>query len=369
MSNLPKVIHRVFSIGLEMALINHDDDVEPPLKRFLRQHIQVNGPMPWSEFMRMAVTYYYDNYHPFGMNGDFITAPEISHLFGHTLAVWCTQQILASPHNIWNIVELGGGNGTMMFDILNVLHKLPQVWGKIAEISMVERSARLREKQRDMLRGYGSKVSWYESILELPKTHNLVLANEFWDALAIAQYQMLKGKLHERYVMLDEKGEFQWSISPTGIDPLVMYKTLPPEGAVVEVCREGQNVLKQLLKHHQGAELHLLTIDYGYIEPLYNSTVQAIKHHAKVPVFEHVGEADISALVDFAALAEVAVNSSATVTCHTQAEFLQHYGINELAAKAILQNGNAANIHSQLERLVGVEQMGDLFKAMHVYSR
>jgi SAM-dependent MidA family methyltransferase len=334
---------------------------------FLKQSIIMMGPMPFSVFMHRVVAYYYENQAPFGAKGDFITAPEISQLFGKTLAVWCAQQILECAQPC-SIVELGGGNGTMMRDILSVISKIPSVWDLVREMHIVERSTLLKTRQREALQDFEGMVIWHEDIDTLPAQPAIVLANEFWDALPIAQYQVRNGRLYERYVGMDAHGEFCWLLGPDAVE-IAAAPALMDAGSIIEIGRAGCEILKCILGHYKGYDMRMLIIDYGYIEPEHNATVQSVYRHTHVGVFDYLGEADISALVDFGALLKCTLDAGVkNVILSTQADFLKHNGIVQLADKAVKMRSSSQQIIADLERLLSSEQMGELFKVLQIIA-
>ena len=292
----------------------------------IRQEIQHHGPMNVGAFMGLAVSHYYGSRDPFGAGGDFTTAPEISQMFGELLGAWAADCWAQMGHpERFVLAECGPGRGTLMADALRATKGGPR-FHAAAEVHLIEQSALLQEKQRDMLRDY--KVTWHGDVGDLPNDVPLVLlANEFLDALPVRQFQFGDGAWQERVIGLDEGGTLQFGLVPaSGLVPEVGGT----EGGIAElspaVSRFAETVAARIMAQGGAA----LFIDYGYAAGQGN-TLQAVRRHEYVDVLSHIGEADLTAHVDFAALAK-AVCDCAVYGPVTQGEFLQRLGIGPRAA-------------------------------------
>ncbi|OUS14590.1 hypothetical protein A9Q97_03650, partial [Rhodospirillales bacterium 47_12_T64] len=312
---------------------------------------------------------YYMSGEPFGASGDFITAPEISQMFGELIGVWCadTWYNLGGPTAL-NLVELGPGRGTLMADMLRAASMVPGFLQTL-QIHLVEISPGLKKKQKEALSGFN--ITWHQDLTTLPEGPTLFVANEFFDALPIKQFERSPQGWCERLITLskDEK-ELLFTLSP----PSKAIETLIPdklkssqEGAVVELSPIASTMTDLISRHildHGGAALF---IDYGRDVPTARPSLQAIRAHKKHPVLEEPGTADISALVDFPTLVTTAVQAG--ITAHgpiTQGNFLCALGI-EQRAEMLRRTGTdeqIVDITSAEHRLTDVKEMGSLFKVL-----
>ena len=339
------------------------------LAHALARRIALEGPLTVGAFMAEALGHprhgYYMKQDPFGAAGDFVTAPEISQMFGELIGLWCADS--------WQrLIELGPGRGTLMADALRAAAILPPFRAAI-RVHLVETSPALRERQRAAL---GDQATWHDRLEEVPPGPSLVIANEFFDALPIRQVQRTVHGWAERLVDLDPESpeddpRFRFVLelgrSP-GRNLIPDSLRDSPVGSIVEVSPASQSVARLLgarLAEQGGAAL---VIDYGYADgPAVGDTLQALRKHAFAPVLEAPGEADLTAHVDFASLASAARDGGADAYGPvTQGEFLLRLGIQQRAQvlKRTANPKQAADIDSALDRLVGGEGMGTLFKAL-----
>lgn len=308
---------------------------------------------------------YYMTQAVFGRGGDFVTAPEISQLFGEIIAVSLLQYLeYAKVSDNFALVELGPGRGTMMADIMRVMEKFPKYY-ELVEVHLVEISSLLCEVQHNALREHvkRGKVFWHNSISELPSRHTIVVANEFFDALPIKQFVLVDGKWRENYVWCGAEG---LSIVHMGTEQNFEFDSNLPDGSIIEICSAAVDILRNLenmLVKNGGMGL---IIDYGYVDPVYHSTIQAVKNHRFCSFLDHIGECDISACVDFGALLKVLKRLKGEVM--TQREFLYRFGIKE---RLELLSGSATEEQAlELRRsfLRLTENMGTLFKVLSLSS-
>lgn len=324
------------------------------------------GSISISDFMKAALYHkeygYYMNKLPLGKDGDFITAPEISQLFGETIAVWImhTWEKLGKPLK-FSLVELGPGKGTLIHDVIRVTKKYSDFFYSM-NIHLVEISPTLQKIQKEKLKGLD--INWHEDINNLPKLPTIFLANEFFDALPIDQFIYHDRQWYENRVTKQDDGSLspslQRSVLSTGIARGKLF-----DGAIVEVCLTGIEILKKLENEIVNSGGAALIIDYGYIYPSYKSTLQSIRQHKYNNFLENVGSSDITALVNFQALKD----SLKHVDCEilTQREFLHLFGIKE-RIQALIKNASDEQknrIFSEFLRLT--ENMGTLFKAMLIH--
>ena len=341
----------------------------------IREIIAQDGPMSIERYMALALTHptkgYYTTHNPFGVEGDFVTAPEISQMFGELIGLWAAHvwTQIGSPTPV-HLVELGPGRGVLMADALRAARAAPEFFDAL-EVHMVEASDLLAKQQREALAGCGKTATWHKSIDDLPAAAAIFIANEFFDALPVRHYVKAPDGWHERLVGLDESGELAFGL---GADVEPLLKPNAEEGAILEIGAAAQRLAMRLAAHivlHNGA---MLAVDYGYAETGFGETLQAVKGHEFVDPLAEPGDADLTAHVDFAALKRAA--RAANAETHgpvEQGEFLNELGIFQRAEalKAQATPEQADEIDASLARLTGVEdgEMGSLFKVLAVTRR
>ncbi len=319
---------------------------------------------------------YYRKLQHIGYEGDFITSPEISQLFGEIIGLWVIEswQNLGSPKD-FILLELGPGQGTLMRDILKTLKLVPQIIECI-NINLFEVNKHFVNKQKQKLKPYADKVSWLTNLEHIEDKPIIVVSNEFFDALPIDQYLKIKDRWQQQ-VLTVEPLEGMVKYGKVQITE-ILQKYLKSEykravdGSVVEESVASEQIVRFLSQHIKKNTGHFLAIDYGYnIDSLsreatqYNPTLQAVKSHKYHPVLESLGEADLTAHVNFFRLMEAAksegINDGFVIT---QNEFLIKYGI-ELRLQNLQKNKSYALkkvLQNQVDRLINKDQMGDLFK-------
>ena len=331
--------------------------------------IQTNGPISLSDYMGLALMHptagYYNRKSVFGTKGDFITAPEISQMFGEILGLALLErwQHAGRPDPV-RLIELGPGRGTLMADMVRAMGTDPAFR---PTIHFVE-AAHARETEQ---RSKGLKASHHESLSEVPAGYSLVMANEFFDALPIRQFQYDKGHWRERLVGLNED-DLAIGLGPTGPLPsaaLLPAVQPPRHNDVLEVLEAAQVQAKLLGDRLETEGGIALIIDYGYDGVKFGSTFQAVKSHQMVDPFREAGQADLTAHVCFSQL-KYALGEMVCFGPVGQGEYLMTLGIGQRA----LQLSKAAGPEHQfdllnaLKRLTAPEEMGDLFKVMMVSS-
>jgi len=346
--------------------------------------IAANGPISIAEFMTIALQDpelgYYTTRDPFGAGGDFITAPEVSQMFGELLGLWIVQawrdQGEPSP---CRLVELGPGRGTLMADALRAA-RLDRKFLASIEVVLVESSPVLREIQSETLEDCAVSIRWLDRFDESLSDRPLfVIANEFFDALPIRQFVMTERGWCERMVGLDKSGAPAFGLSPQAT-PLAgpSDRGLPDAGAIYEVSPAGEALVEQMAHVIAAKGGAALIVDYGYGEGAgFGDTLQAVSRHKYASVLEAPGEADLTAHVDFAALARAAERSGARAYGPVdQGEFLCALGIAERAEQLAMAQtpgsrglGEQPELKRQLDRLILSDQMGTLFKALAIVPR
>ncbi|MDQ0473693.1 class I SAM-dependent methyltransferase [Labrys wisconsinensis] len=340
-----------------------------PLGEAIASLVRDEGPIDLARFMALALGHpvhgYYRTRDPLGAAGDFTTAPEISQMFGELVGLWAAHawQRLGRPDPVL-LAELGPGRGTLMADALRAVARAAPDFLRAARLHLVETSPVLRQRQADALAGHAP--AWHEATDTLPDGPLILIANEFFDALPVRQFQRRDGRWHERLVGLaGDRLAFGLAAGPAGIDGLPEA----PDGAILELGEAGLRLAGHLaarLARDGGAALIL---DYGHIETGFGDTLQAMRRHAGADPLAEPGEADLTTHVDFAALAAAAAAAGARIDLMAgQADFLEGLGIRERAAalKRRATPAQVADIDAALARLTdrGRTGMGALFKVL-----
>ncbi len=338
--------------------------------------IRANGPISVAEFMRIVLTARDDSYYrradPLGARGDFITAPEISQIFGELIGLWCVDvwQKLGAPKAI-TLVELGPGRGTLMKDALRAARVAPAFLGAVS-VAMVEVSEALRRLQQDALRDAPVATHWLDRFEDLDARGPLfVVANEFFDALPIRQWVRAPAGWSERCLGLRGDALVFGAAGTVNEGVIADAVREAPVGSIVETSPARSAVagmIGEQIARHGGAAL---TIDYGFAGPAAGDTLQAMKAHGFVDVLAEPGQADVTSHVDFSALADAFAEAGAGVTAlATQGAFLNRLGAREriAALKRSATPPQAAALDAAYARLTGEASMGSLFKVLCAYA-
>jgi len=326
---------------------------------------------PLDEFINKALynskSGFYMKKNPFGKNGDFITSPNISILFSEMLSVWTVAfwQNLNCPKKI-NLIELGSGNGQMIYDMINSLKNFTKFYNS-CNFYILEKSPYLRKVQKQKLKNFN--IKWINDISEINNEHNIFIANEFFDALPIKQFFKIKNKWMERFVMLDKNNNRNFINIFTNIKKIekkVQFK-ISKNQTIIEYSPLGMEYIKKIAKKINNKKGALLIIDYGYIEEKMKDTLSAIRKHNIANVLNQIGNSDITYSLNFNILKKIIKNFK--LKCQgitTQRNFLINLGI-EQRAEILSKNlpfSKKADIYYRLNRLVNKNQMGNLFKVM-----
>ncbi|WP_267388936.1 SAM-dependent methyltransferase [Sphingomonas sp. GC_Shp_3] len=309
--------------------------------------------------MAAANAHYYATRDPLGTGGDFTTAPEISQMFGELIGLWAADlwDRAARPDAAW--VECGPGRGTLTADALRAAAKA----GFTPPVHFVETSPVLRAEQAKRV----SDATWHDDVTTLPEGQPLiVVANEFFDALPIRQLVRAGGGWAERYVACQDTLFLPITAKavPGEIIPERLRDAAP--GSIIETSPASVAIFRALSRRIASQGGAILTIDYGYEGPAIGDTLQAVRGHAFANPFEHPGENDLTAHVDFATLAAAAAKEGAVPSPVVgQGALLRALGIDaRAAALARATPARADAIAADRDRLV--DAMGDLFKALTV---
>jgi NADH dehydrogenase [ubiquinone] 1 alpha subcomplex assembly factor 7 len=341
------------------------------LKDRLKAEIRAGGPMPISRFMIACLHDpdggYYATRPRLGEQGDFITAPLVSQMFGELLGAWAveTWRRIGRPARVL-LVEAGPGDGTLIGDVLRA-GRLDSDFLSAAELWLIETSAPLRALQRERLANLASAPAWAASLAELPRDAPMILfANEFLDCLPVRQFVRTPQGVAERAVGLDAAGELVFGLTPL---PGEQLPADAPLGAVIEVSTAQLDFAAELGARIVAQGGAALLIDYGRDRAATGDTLQALRRHRKVDPLADPGAADLTVHVDFPGVLRAAGALGAASDILDQGEFLRRLGIEaraEALARARPDQGGA--IGRQLARLVGDDQMGRLFKAACLYA-
>lgn len=345
------------------------------LKARLVAQIQADGPMPVNAFMASClldpVAGYYTTATPFGAQGDFITAPEISQMFGELLGLWALNawQQQGEPTS-FVLAEAGPGRGTLMADMLRATAAHP-TFHKAMRVVLIEASDQLRHQQKGALAPYGDKITWLDKIEDLPQAHTIFIANEFLDALPLRQIIKTAQGWRERCIGLSSDASLVFVAGPTTVDPAILPPghDAAPLGAIFEFAPAREAVAQTLAAHlvrHGGVGL---LIDYGHTQSAIGDTLQAMRSHAFASVLENPGQADITSHVDFEAIAKaVKAIGGHSFAPTTQGEFLLALGLVERAGTLGAGKDEATKdmLKASVQRLAGnrPNDMGDLFKVL-----
>lgn len=346
-----------------------------PVEVELRRRIESEGPVPVATLMQIANAHYYATRDPFGAAGDFITAPEISQIFGELVGLWCAAMwsVMGRPDPVL-LVELGPGRGTLMADALRAL-KIAPAFRSAVRVHLVETSPLLRAAQERTLKDTGVEINWHHNIGQLPKGPALIIANEFFDALPVHHYIRGDKHWHERVVGIQDDA-LQFGLAPHKVPDRIVPTSFEHAtfGAISETSPESlriANALGERIKMQGGAAL---VIDYGYDKPGTGETLQAMRGHTYVEALSGLGESDLTAHVDFAALGDAArFGGAAAYGPVRQRDFLLGLGILERTAILMRQATleQALALESGTARLTDESPtgMGALFKVMAIAQR
>jgi NADH dehydrogenase [ubiquinone] 1 alpha subcomplex assembly factor 7 len=351
------------------------------LKADLIEEIVENGPMLISAYMARCNAHYYAKAIPFGIKGDFITAPDISQMFGELIGLWCADLWLrAGQPAQFRLIELGPGRGTLIADALRATKTIAGFHDAL-EVHFVETSPVLREQQKNIV----PRAQWHDSVQELIKNNNLpmiIIANEFFDALGVDQMIKQNGTWQYRVVDVMPDGttlylralaevthDALWQDHAAHTWPWCDASIDEPEGTIRE-RQSGLHLMNDLSFALESVGGAMLIIDYGYTRTAPGDTLQAMKNHNYVDPLSEPGLADLTAHVDFQQLSHPVQFSSCKVNGPTtQGSYLRKLGLDARAATLARANPMRGNeVMAQAARLADSDQMGTLFKVMCLTS-
>jgi NADH dehydrogenase [ubiquinone] 1 alpha subcomplex assembly factor 7 len=340
-----------------------------PLHDILAKRIATSGPITLADYMADCLMHpehgYYTSERVFGADGDFTTAPEVSQMFGEMLGLWLADRWykMEKPDGV-QLIEFGPGRGTLMADILRATEPVEGFHDALT-VHFIEASPQLRAQQAEKV----PHAHWHDDLSTVPEGPSLIIANEFFDALPIHQFEKHEERWCERRVHATEDGALQLVLTQAGpkfgLTPRLLHNS--PNGSILEVCPAGLSIagtMAERLFAYGGAAL---VIDYGYRTSAVGDSFQAMKGHKFCDPFAAPGTADLTAHVAFDQLATAARSKGAsTYGTAAQGAFLMSLGMGERAqqlANSTDQEGQE-RILSELKRLTAPDEMGTLFKIL-----
>ncbi len=336
---------------------------------FLKKIISKDGAISLEKFIKICIRDYYSKKDVIGQNGDFVTAPEISQVFGELIGLWCitSWEKLGHP-NDFCLIEFGPGNGTLMLDALRAIESISPRFIEAASIILIETSSSLSDKQKASLDKY--KTSWLNDYTLLPKKPTIIFGNEFLDTLPIRQFIKNKGSWYERLVTF-EKDQFLFTLSenPSNCDQIDLLTS--EEKSIFEYSNQLIKLIEFIANHFLSISGVALFIDYGYYQNNSGDSLQAIRKHNFSNILENPGNNDLTAHVNFLTIKKfVLKNGNNFFGPVEQGEWLTRLGIHYRIQKLIQNNPHIPpyNFMSDLNRLTNPEHMGSLFKVISFSS-
>jgi NADH dehydrogenase [ubiquinone] 1 alpha subcomplex assembly factor 7 len=340
----------------------------------LKERIARNGHLSVADYMEACLSDkdagYYPSRQPIGREGDFITAPEVSQIFGELLGLWAVAawQSMGEPRPVV-VAELGPGRGTLLADASRAWRSVPDFLASVT-VALVETSPVLRESQHAALHGAPLPILWCDTLQEVPPGPLVVLANEFVDALPVRQLVWRDGVWRERCVGIGQSGDFAFCEGRAVMNENLRqaaYALDVPDGSILEIRPGTAQLIAALAARAREAPLAALIVDYGHTETACGDTLQAVSRHQFADPLEAPGEVDLTAHVDFAALKEgAAAHGLDAYGPMPQGEFLLKLGLearrDRLCAGAMPEQRQ--DIASGANRLVDPQAMGVLFKVL-----
>ena len=314
---------------------------------------------------------YYQKQNPFGIDGDYITAPNISNVFSEMITLWLVSfwENLKKPKN-FNFIELGPGNGDFCLALIRTLKNFPQTFNSI-NIFLYEKSVKLKKIQQKRITS--KKVKWLENIENIDKGPVIFFGNEFLDALPIKQFKEIKGNLFEKYATLNnDKVNFIFKKAKKNqISKLQNFDLLKNRG-IIEYPESGFNELKIVCNKIKKLNGGALFIDYGYKTKKNIDTLQSVMRHKYNNINENIGQADITSLVNFQLYKKYfKYNDLSVENIISQSKFLQKLGIvnRYIMASKNMKKKEKSDLYLRIKRLIHPKMMGENFKVIFAKNR
>ena len=335
-----------------------------------------NTSIPLDEFINLSLydkkIGYYMKKNPFGIKGDFITAPNISRLYSEMIAIWVINfwENLGSPKNL-NLVELGAGNGEMMRILIESFKNFPIFFNSL-NIFIHEKSPKLIKLQKNKLRG--NNIIWLSNLNKIKKKPTIFLANEFFDSIAIKQFIKLDNSWFERFVNLKNIKKaffFDKKFNMKKFEKKIKYN-ISYKQKFIEYSNIGIKYLKDISKIIKKNNGGILIIDYGYLNYKMHNTLKAISNQKYSNVLENIGDSDITHNINFCLFKNIIKKiGKLEENITTQRNFLINIGIQK-RAEIISKNlvfSKKVDVYHRLQRLIDQKQMGSLFKVMFIKKK
>ena len=344
----------------------------------IKAEIQADGPITVARYMELALAHpehgYYQKQDPFGEDGDFTTAPEITQMFGEMIGLWMAVvwQAMGQPDPL-NLVELGPGRGTLMADALRAAQAMDD-FDDAVRVWLVETSPVLRALQKKTLAPTMIMPAWRDRFDEIGPGPLVVIGNEFFDALPVHQYERADDGWRERLIGLnDESDGLEFTLSAELADSAVVIpeslRNSTAPDSIFEHQPLSQEIMRQIADRIVQDGGAALFFDYGHGEHGAGETLQALKNHEFADVLKTPGDADLTAHVDFEQLRIAAEAAGAEVLGPVpQGAFLERLGMRQ-RADLLMMNATQEQmdeIDAAYQRLTDGEQMGTLFKVMAI---
>lgn len=347
-----------------------------PLAAKLAQRIAEQGPISVADYIDACLNDpdhgYYRTRSAIGREGDFITAPEVSQIFGELIGLWCAivWQQMGSPSKL-NLVELGPGRGTLMRDALRAVKVVPG-FDRVLQVHLIESNASLEAEQRTTLEAVSATTHWHADLATalqpggaIAECPTILVANEFLDTLPVEQIVYRQGSWHRRWVAIDDHGDLSFTVAEDRADaPSALPAGIAPrEGDIFEWAPQYESLARLLAARAAGAPLAALFVDYGHVAMGFGDTLQAVAAHSHVSPLLAPGETDLSTQVDFARFVDACAQLDLVADGPlTQAEFLGALGIVQRASRLMSANPDkAGEIELAVARLIAPGGMGTRF--------
>ncbi len=335
-------------------------------------------PIPVDQFIEKILYEpkigYYSSKDPFGKKGDFITSPTISNLFSEIIAIWLvsTWEKIGKPKK-FNLIELGPGDGSLTKVIINTLKKFPEI-NKAIKIFLYEKSEFLKKLQKKKIKN--KNIKWIKNFDSIKNGPVIFFGNEFFDAIPIKQFNNKSGELFEKYYIIENKFDINETFIKSSYKDkaqIQSFKTLK-KLKFIEYPKKGFLELNPIMKKILNLSGGILLIDYGYLNSNNSNTIQAVMNNKKISMssmFNNLGKTDITSLVNFNLLKEYFIKNNLKVKkIVTQRFFLERMGIIERVKilEKKMTNKQRKYMEVTLSRLLGENQMGNLFKVIFAYK-
>tara|TARA_Y100001970_G_scaffold288248_1_gene415022 strand:- start:1683 stop:2726 length:1044 start_codon:yes stop_codon:yes gene_type:complete len=342
------------------------------IENLIISEIKKKGEISLDKFIEICLygdQGYYIKKNPIGINNDFITAPEISQMFGEIIGIFFINYWKEKFKTEFNLIELGPGNGTLISDIIRT-SSINKSFVKAAEITLIEKNINLINHQKKILNKINfKKANWNSDFKFKNNKPSIIYSNEFFDCFPVKHFYK-KTDWYEKFIQYDLNNKmFKFVPKQVDDDNVLQYLQYFNNSKIAEVSKSRNDYFNMVCKFIRKNKGIFFTIDYGYNIPPKEFSLQAIYKHKKTHLFENLGKQDITAHVNFGELIDIAKKNKLNIDFYcTQKDFLMSLGIKERKEKLQKNKSkkNIENIQFDYERLVSDSQMGELFKVLLV---